>query len=42
MDGVLRSLQELGVPENLLRISQEVPAETFCLDISSTELRQRS
>jgi nicotinic acid mononucleotide adenylyltransferase len=41
-DGIDRSLRELNLPDVLRRICDEVPAETFRMDVSSTALRRQA
>ncbi|HVX15732.1 MAG TPA: hypothetical protein VHC22_31385 [Pirellulales bacterium] len=41
-DGIHRSLRELHLPEALVRICDEIPADTFRMDVSSTALRRQA
>lgn len=41
IDGVVQALPDLELPPGLRALCQAVPAERFCEDISSTEIRRR-
>ena len=40
VDGVFHTLSDLGLPESLAKLCQEVPEGRFHVDLSSTELRR--
>ncbi|XP_027364417.1 uncharacterized protein LOC113871526 isoform X3 [Abrus precatorius] len=42
VDGVFKVLDDIDIPEELKDMFVSIPAEQFCMDISSTELRKRS
>lgn len=41
VDDVYHGIDQLGLPDDWLKLCQGVPEETFRMDISSTELRER-